>query len=219
MPSAWDLWAVLIAALLLGWGWWRVFGGFPRARGPAGVLAARELAFLAAAADATYPEGGSALPSGTQAGIPAYVDRYVASVPSTIGFLMRLLFFLIEHATLLFAAPGGGGRRRFSSLNAEQRSAVLEGWGESSWYPRRLVFSSLRAILTMGFFSDPAVLRTLHLAAKRIESPVVEADLLYPAVGAHPSTIAHGPEDLGSPSGVPLAADAPLHPDHAAPTG
>lgn len=215
MPSAWGLLAGLFAASLIGWAVWRVFGGYPRTEGPELTLAARELAFLAAAADATYPEGGSDLPSGSQAGIPAYADRYVASVPPTIGLLMRLLFFLIEHATLLIAAPGRGGRRRFSSLSPEQRGAVLEGWRTSSWFPRRLVFSSLRAILTMGYFSDPVVLRALHLGAKRIESPVVEADLLYPAIGAHPRTIAHRREDLAAPSGVPLAADAPLHPDHA----
>ncbi|MCP5055977.1 MAG: gluconate 2-dehydrogenase subunit 3 family protein [bacterium] len=215
MPSAWGLSAGLFAATLLGWAVWRVFGGFPHAKRPGLVLAARELAFLAAAADATYPEGGSDLPSGTQAGIPAYADRYVAAVPRSVGILMRLLFFLVEHATLVFSAPGRGGRRRFSSLSPEQQGAVLEGWRTSSLFPRRLVFSSLRAILTMGFFSDPVVLRALHLGAKQIDSPIVEADLLYPAIGAHPRTIAYEREDLVARSGVPLAADAPLHPDHA----
>lgn len=215
MPFAWGLWAGLLTAVLLGWALRRVFGGFPRSRGPRGALASRELAFLAAAADANFPEGGPVAPSGTQAGIPAYVDRYVAAVPPTVAILMRLLFFLVEHATLVFAAPGRGGRRRFSSLSAEQQAAVLEGWRASDWFPRRLVFSSLRAILTMGFFSDPVVLRTLHLAAKQIDSPIVEADLLYPAIGAHPSTITHRPEYLGAPSGIPLASDAPLHPSHA----
>ncbi|MBW2240890.1 MAG: gluconate 2-dehydrogenase subunit 3 family protein [Deltaproteobacteria bacterium] len=218
MPSAWGLVAGLLTASLLGWAVWRVFGGYPQAKEPSLALTARELAFLVAVADATYPEGGPVPPSGTQAGIPAWADRYVASVPRTVGILMRLLFFLMEHATLFFAAPGRGGRRRFSSLSSEQQGAVLEDWRTSSWFPRRLVFSSLRAILTMGFFSDPVVLRALHLAAKQIESPVVEADLLYPAIGAHRSTIAYGPEDLVAPSGIPLAADAPLHPDHAEPT-
>ena len=217
MLSAWGLWAGPIAAILLGWALWRVFGGFPRSRRAGGVLAARELTFLAAAADATYPAGGPVAPSGTQAGIPAYTDRYVAAVPPTVAFLMRLLFFLVEHATLVFAAPGRGGRRRFSSLNAEQQGAVLEGWRTSSLFARRLVFSSLRAILTMGFFSDPAVMRALHLAAKQIDTPIVEADLLYPAIGAHPSTIVYGPGDLGAPSGIPLAVDAALHPSHAEP--
>jgi len=123
----------------------------------------------------------------------------------------------MEHATLLFGAPGLGGRRRFSSLDPEQRGQVLEGWRTSRWFPRRLVFSSLRAILTMGYFSDPVVLRQLGLAAKRIEPPVVEADLLYPRVGAHPSTIAWSRGDLSAPSGVPLAADAALDPAHEEP--
>ena len=50
MPSAWGLGAGLIATLgllllaLLVWALRRVFGGYPAARGPAGVLAPRELA-------------------------------------------------------------------------------------------------------------------------------------------------------------------------------
>ncbi len=219
MPSGWGVWAGLFVAAVLAWGLWRVFGGYRRARGSAGALAPRELAFLAAAADATYPAGGPVPPSGPAAGIPAFADRYVAAVPPGTALLMRLLFFLMEHATFLFAAPGRGGRRRFSALSAEQRCAVLEGWRTSAWFPRRLVFSSLRAILTMGYFSDPVVLRHLHLAAKRIDSPVVEADLLYPAIGAHPSTIPYGPGDLSEPSGEPLPADAPLHPAHAGEPG
>ena len=72
-------------------------------------------------------------------------------------------------------------------------------------------------MLTMGYFSHPAVLRTLQLAPYAIESPVCEADLLYPRVGQPRESIAWGPEDLApAPErGVPLALDGPLHPDYA----
>jgi hypothetical protein len=128
---------------------------------------------------------------------------------------MRLLFCLLEQATLVFPAPGRGGRRRFSSLDPAQREAVLEGWQRSRLFPRRLVFTSLRAILTMGYFAHPAVLRGLGLAPYRVEPPVAEADLLYPPIGAPPAAIRFTRADLTPPSdGTPLRG-APLHPDYA----
>jgi hypothetical protein len=128
---------------------------------------------------------------------------------------MHLLFFLVEHATLFFPAPGRGGMRRFSALGTEQRTAVLEGWRKSRLFPRRLVFASLRAILTMGYFAFPAVLRELRLAPYEIRTPVCEADLLYPRVGAPRRSVPFSRADLTPPSdGTPIALDAPLHPDY-----
>ncbi len=211
----------VLLALLLGlgiWGFRRVFVGYPAPPGPTHRLSKREMAFLAAAADAVYPPGGAIPPSGTEAGIPAHSDSYVAAVGPTMGTLMRLLFFLVVHATLVFAAPGPGGRRRFSSLTADQRVAVLDGWRTSRLPPRRLVFTSLRAILAMGYFACPAVLRHLRVAPYAIESPVVEADLLYPPVGRGKDAIVYTAADL-TPAGpvAPLQIDGAWHPDIAEP--
>jgi len=81
---------------------------------------------------------------------------------------------------------------------------------------RRLVFTALRAVLTMGYLGHPRALRHLRLAPLDFETPVVEADLLYPRVGAPRSSIALGPADLrsGEPAG-PLDPAGPLHPDYA----
>ena len=198
------------AALWLGR---RLWGGY--AAPPAGAtrLASRELALIAAVSDAIYPQGGAVPPSGTEAKIPLYADRYVAAVPAATGLLMRLLFFLIEHATLIFAGPGLSGRRRFSSLAPDQQVAVLEGWRVSPWFLRRLVFTSLRAIVTMGYFAEPRVARSLGLAPKAIESAVVRADLLYPPIGKPKSAIRYTEADLRPPTGVPLGPDAAIHPD------
>jgi hypothetical protein len=160
-----------------------------------------------------FPEGGAIPESGSDAGVPEFVDRYVGSVPSRVRRLMRLLFFLVEHATLVSWAPPPRGWRRFSSLGHEQRVAALEGWRASRLFPRRLVFTSLRAILTMGYFADPAVLRRLRLAPYALATPVSEADLLYPPIGEPRSAIRYTPEDLTPPSdGAPLDLDGPLHP-------
>lgn len=191
----------------------RALAGYPEPARAHRVLTAGEAAFVAAAADAIFPAGGPVPPSGTQAGVPAYVDEYVARVPRRMRALMRALLFLMEHATLLYPAPGRFGFRRFSSLGPEQRVAVLEGWSRSRLFPRRLAFTSLRAILTMGYFGDPAVLRALGLAPLAIETPVGEADLLYPRIGRGPGSIELGAADRSPPGPErPLRADDPVHP-------
>jgi hypothetical protein len=199
---------------VLGYGAYRFLAGYPRPAVPLRALAAREYATVAAASLATYPQGGAIPPSGLEAGIPQHVDRFVAAQAPGTRLLMRLLFVLVEHASLIFPAPGKGGFRRFSSLDEAQQVAYLRGWQRSSLLPRRLVFVSLRAILTMGYFGDPAVLRTLGLAPRAIDVPVIEADLLWPRVGEPRSAIRHRAEDV-TPARVPvpLGPEGPLHAD------
>jgi hypothetical protein len=198
---------------------WRALGGYPRPARPLARLSRREAAFVAAAAEAMFPRGGAVPPSGLDAGVPAWADRWLDALPAATRFLVRCLFALVEHATLLFPAPGWDGWRRFSALDAERRGVVLEGWRTSRWFLRRLVFTSLRAIVTQGYFADAAVLRALGLAPLAIEAPVTAADALYPPIGRPKGAIrfsaaqvtVHGPLDR-PPAGEPLALDGPLHP-------
>jgi hypothetical protein len=207
----------LVATALLVYAIARVGTGYPRPEHAYRVLARGEAAFLSAVADALFPRGGAIEPSGAEAGIPAYVDRLLAAAQPRQRTLMRLLFFLVEHATFFFPAPGGlRGMRRFSSLDPEQRVAAIEGWQHSGLAPRRLVFTSLRAIFALGYFSHPPVLRALRLAPYAIDTPVCEADLWTPRIGEHPDTIRWTVADLTPPSdGVPLELDGPLMPGFA----
>ncbi len=207
-------WVLLGAAI--GYGLARVFAGYPRPEPAYRVLARREAAFLDAAAEATFPAGGAIPSSGREAGLPGYVDRWLAALPPRMRLLLRMLFFLVEHGTVFFPAPGARGWRRFSSLSEEQRVAALEGWRRSRLFPRRLVFTSLRAILTMGYFAHPPVMRQLGVAPLDLETPVGEADLLYPPIGAPSAAIRYTREDLTAPSdGTPVDLAGPLHPDYA----
>ena len=140
----------------------RSFAGYPRGGAPCRHLSRREVAFLNAAGDATFPRGGPIPASGSDADVAGYTDRWLAVSQPRIRVLMHLLFFLVEHATLAFPAPGWGGWRRFTSLSPEQRIAVLDGWRRSRFFPRRLVFTSLRAVLTMAWFAHPPVMRQLE---------------------------------------------------------
>ena len=208
---AWLVLAALLSAVLL-----RVSWGYPRPACRYRCLMPGEAAFLASAAEAMFPPGGAISYSGSDADLPGYLDRLMVASHPRIRLLMHLLFFLVEHATLLFAAPGSWGRRRFSSLTPEQQVAALDGWGESSLFARRLVFNSLRATLTLGYFAYPPVLRELSLAPYAIETPIVEADLYYPPIGESRRAIRETREDLTQPvAAAPLALDAPLAPGYA----
>jgi hypothetical protein len=184
-------------------------------------LSRREVVVVAAAAEALLARGGAVPPSGLDAGVAAWCDRWLAALPAGTRLLVRCLFALVEHATLVFPAPGFAGWRRFSALDAERRGQVLEAWRTSRWFPRRLVFTSLRAIVTQAYFADPAVLRALALAPYAIDAPVTFADTLYPPIGQPKSAIrfrseqveVQGPLDR-APAGEPLGRSSPLHPDY-----
>lgn len=209
---------ILVALLLLlalAAGLRRLLAGYPQPPGRWRSLAPGEVACLTAAAETVYPGAGPLRISGVEAGIPAWVDGYLAALPARLRLLMRLLLVLVENATLLFPAPPPRGWRRFSALSPTQRSAFLDGWRRSRLFPRRLVFMSLRAILTMGYFASPAVLRAVGLAPRAIDPVIVEADLLYPRVGRRRDSIAFTAADLCPSDGRPLRPDAPLHPDFA----
>ncbi len=180
------------------------------------ALSRREYAFVEAAADVMFPRGGALEPSGSDAGVARYMDSFVASQPRRLRVLIHLLFFLCEYAAVFFPLGGRAGFRPFTWLSPEARVRYLDSWRTSSWAPRRLVFTSLRAIVTLGYLADPAVLRALGLAPKAIESPACEADLLWPRVGERRDQLPYRREHLTDPStGLPLALDAPLHPDYA----
>jgi hypothetical protein len=210
--------AGLLALALLAWAVARLALGYAR-RDPAyAQLSGREQAFLRAAADAVFPPGGPIPVSGSEAGTLRHVDRYVAALSPRTRVLIRLLFFFFEHATLVFRAPGWDGFRRFSALGPEQRVAVLDGWSRSSLALRRTVFQSLRAVLTMAYFSSPAVLRAIGLAPLAFETPVVDADLLYPPIGQPRSAIRFEPADRDRPvSRAPLDPRGALRADYAEP--
>lgn len=206
------LWT-LLGIGLAGWAVARLFLGY--AAGDPGLrqLSSHEQAFVRAAADAVFPSGGALPLSGSEAGSVAHVDRYVASLAPRSRVLIRLLFFLLEHATLFFPAPGWDGIRRFTKLSPAQRVAVLDGWGRSTLAARRTVFQSLRAIVTMAYFANAAVLRGMGLAPLEMESPVIDADLLYPPIGQPKSAIRFAPADRErAVSRAPLDPDGPLDP-------
>lgn len=150
--------ALVIAALLVR----AIAFGYPAPRLPRGSLLNRkEQAVVAACADALFPPGGPIPLSGTDAGLVAYMDRYLAGLPALPRLLGRLLFHSIEHGPWIF----GPRRVRFTRLTQEERVAALHEMFESSMYFRRVSFLSMRAMMTMGYLAHPLVAKKMRMVA------------------------------------------------------
>jgi hypothetical protein len=147
--------ALSIALLVRG-----LFFGYPRPA-IAGLrnLSAKEQAIVAAVADAMFPKGGAIPLSGTEAGLVAYMDRYVGRMPNPSRALCRLLFHFLEHGPWLF----GPRRKRFSRMTLEDRLAALDDMRTSSIYFRRIAFLSMRTMLTMGYLANGDVARSMRI--------------------------------------------------------
>lgn len=208
--------ASLLLAALIAWLVARLALGYPKPPTHYRRLLRSEAALVEAACGAMFPSGGAIPEAGTQVGAAAYLDRLMDASKPRIRVLMHALLFLVEHATLIIPGPGRGGRRRFTSLDSQQQPRVLQGWETSSLSMGRLVFVSLRALLTMAFLHHPPVLRRLGIAPLALDTPVCEADLWMPRIGADPSTIPWRVADVTAPrdDAEPLGLGGPLHPDY-----
>jgi len=205
--------AVAVLALAIaGWLAGRCLVYPPPAAGRLRVLGRGPAAFAEAAAEAVFPADGAVPLSGRDAGVSAYLDRWLATLPRAQRLQIGALLFLFEHGTLLFPAPGPK-LRRFSSLPVDARVAVLAGWSESRLPPRRLAFAALRALLTMAYLGHPTALAAIGMAPYDFESPVLEPDLLYPPIGRGRDAVRYTEADRTPPStGVPLDPRGPRRP-------
>lgn len=182
----------LFAAYRLRW-------GYPRPQRDLQVIGKGEAAFLDAAAETLFPPDEGMPLSGAEADLPGYADRYLAVLPIKQRRLIRALFLLFEQGTLLWPARGVGAFGRFSALSPEQRLRVLRGWEQSRLAPRRMAFTALKAVLILGYMGRPESLAALGMSAWSIESPIVEADLIYPPIGKGRKEIAYTRADLTDP--------------------
>ena len=124
-------------------------------------LSRLERELVAAVADAYFPPDGPIPVSGTEAGLPAYLEAWVGRSDPGQRVLMRLLLAFTELSPLVF----GPRRRRFTHLAPEEQLAFLDGAAKSTIYFRRVSFISLRALLTMGYLSNDEVARHMHMKA------------------------------------------------------
>ncbi len=151
--------AAVIAAGVHGW-----CAGYGEASEVAPMLNAKEQAVILAAADAMFPRGGVLPISGSEAGVLAYLDRTFRSSPARTRLLMRLLLRFVEHAPWIL-----GPSRRLTRQTQAERVATLEGWANSSSYFLRVVFTSLRTLVSLAYIADLDVLE--HIGAVPSATP------------------------------------------------
>lgn len=190
----------------------RGFAGYAPAPAGLAVLHRGEAAFVHAVAEVLFPAGGGMAVSGAEAQLAQVVDRHLAALPRTQRVQIRLLFHVVEHLTLFMPGHEPGGRRRFSSLSAAARVNLLERLAHHRRSGFRLLFTALRSVFVLAYLGHPGNLSGLGLAPFEIEPVVSDAEVLFPRVGALPSSIAFTASDRTDPAARgPLDPQGPRH--------
>jgi hypothetical protein len=168
------------AAGLLGW---LRFGRYPEAAAYEGLasLSPRAGAILAAVVDAMLP------PAAPRARVPAHVraiDDYLRGADPEDLSQLHALLYAIEHLTIFF----GGRIARFSHLDREGRTAVLESWRRSRWGECRLGVRSLVALVFLACYRDSEAFAAIGYPGPLVpgyEGPE-ESRVRYDALAAPP---------------------------------
>lgn len=121
------------------------------------VLTRGEREIVAACAEVLLPAGGAIPLSGMDAGVLDYFDDVLARIPATTRFLLRALIQFVEHSPTIY----GPFKKRVTRLSAKDRSKVLEGLANSRLYLLRTAFLGLRTVLTIAYFGNDEVNRTV----------------------------------------------------------
>lgn len=190
----------------------RGYAGYPSPPAGLAVLHRGEAAFVSAIAEVLFPGGGGLAVAGVDAQVPLYIDRHLAALPRAKRIQIRLLFNLVEHLTLLLPGDEPGGRRRFSSLTAASRIAILERLAHHPNGGLRLLVTALRSVFVLGYLGHPANLHGLGLAPFEIAPATSDAELLFPRVGGLVSSIPFEESDRTDPTEAgPLDPDGERH--------
>ena len=154
------------------------------------VLSPREASFLRDLSDAVFPAGEGIPVSGTEAGVPGFLDGYLALLPAPYRRLIRLLFVVVDRGAL----PLAGSLRGFQGLSADRRTAYLAGWEDSRFYPRRMISQSFKTLLCIAYMADPRVRRSMGFLKEEGCRRSAERDPSRERPGASgvPGVIQHG---------------------------
>lgn len=156
-------WTGLIVGVIGSWLVRELFLGYASPPSRFKRLGRKSCAVVRAIGEALLPEGGDIPFSAEQAEVPRFVDNYLDGVPTLTRRLIYMLFFLMEHATYIFAFT----TRRLSEMDVNARVRYLEGWENSRLYARRLAFTSLRAIYGMAYLAHPEVEKAMGMGINR----------------------------------------------------
>lgn len=119
------------------------------------VLSVDESKIVQALADTMFPGDSGSMPNGAAVGLPLFFDEYLVSIPELTSKLLRVLLHLIDDTSVF----SDFGLTRFHLRPRTERVEILKAWDTSLVGVRRGMFHSIKLILSMGYFENPAVLR------------------------------------------------------------
>jgi len=114
-------------------------------------LAGCEVDLVDAFAEALFPAGGTPALSGADAGVSAWMDAHLATLPEDTASQLRLLMNALDD----WARVTQGSR--FADLPVEVRSAKLEGWMTHDNHLVRGAISGLTIFVSMAYCLHPDV--------------------------------------------------------------
>lgn len=121
------------------------------------IFTAREHKVLQALAERLFPRDPRFPVSGADLDFAPAIERFFANVgPSVTNNLKRAIFVFDRGAHFSRLT-----HRSFRRLKPEDQDAYVRAWAESSLYPRRLLFTGLKMVLTMVYTSHPGVERAV----------------------------------------------------------
>lgn len=132
----------------------------PLSEDPSGkraVLFEKERAIVAACAEVLLPAGGAIPLSGLDAGVVDYFDDVMARIPVTTRFLLRALLQFVEHSPTVY----GPFKKPVTKLGLDERRKVIQGLANSRLYLLRTAFLGLRTVLTIAYFGNEEVNRSV----------------------------------------------------------
>lgn len=119
------------------------------------ILSRRETKIADAIADAMFPGDHLGMPNGTEVGVVATFDDYLAAINSHTANLLRLLLHGIDELAVVERL----GMTRFHRRPREERITILNRWDTSRIRVRRESFRGLKLIFSMGYCEAPEVIR------------------------------------------------------------
>ncbi len=132
----------------VGYAWWDRPPG-------AGLLAlsAEEHAFVQALAEAWMPPGGEPAISGSEARLGDWFDAVLAGMPGPPRRQLKALLHGLDH--LPFPS-------RYTTLQLDERQALLHGWLNSERYLLRSAIQAVMVLVGLGWSTHPAVVDTIR---------------------------------------------------------
>jgi len=104
-----------------------------------------------------FPRDSRFSVSGADVVFAPAIERYFAEVSPTLTNNIKRALFAFNRGAHLSRLT----HRAFTNLEPTEQDEYIRAWAESSFYPRRVLFTALKMILTMVYTSHPEVERAI----------------------------------------------------------